>query len=115
MRRCSAIFSGGETSRALRSAKPLQWATPVRRELRARFCYGEREKQPQERGDDTISALAAKADIWLEIRKSPINDDFTRNPNGNTSLRPLFSAAGRIPHRLLARVAIRGLAHGEVR
>jgi hypothetical protein len=64
---------------------------------------------------DTISALAAKADIWLEIRKSPINDDFTRNPNGNTSLRPLFSAADRIPHRLLARVAIRGLAHGEVR
>jgi hypothetical protein len=37
--RCSAIFSSGETSGALRSAKPLLW-----RELRARFCYGEREK-----------------------------------------------------------------------
>jgi hypothetical protein len=48
VRRCSAIFSSGETSGALRSAKPLQWATPVWRELRARFCYGEREKQPQE-------------------------------------------------------------------
>ena len=38
MRRCSAIFSGGESCG--RSAKPLQWATPVRRELGARFCYG---------------------------------------------------------------------------
>ena len=54
MRRCSAIFSGGETSGALRSAKPLQWATPVWRELRARFCYGEREKQPQERGETSV-------------------------------------------------------------
>ena len=52
MRRCSAIFSGGETSG--RSAKPLQWATPVRRELGARFCYGEREKQPQERGETSV-------------------------------------------------------------
>jgi hypothetical protein len=40
VRRCSAIFSGGETSGALLSAKPLQWATPVWRELRARFVMG---------------------------------------------------------------------------
>ena len=54
MRRYSAIFSGGETSGPLRSAKPLQWATPVWRELVARFCYGEREKQPQERGETSV-------------------------------------------------------------
>ena len=40
MRRCSAIFSSGETSGALRSAKPHQWATPVWPELRARFWSG---------------------------------------------------------------------------
>ena len=52
--RCSAIFSSGETSGALRSAKPLQWAMPVWCELRARFWYGEREKQPQERGETSV-------------------------------------------------------------
>jgi hypothetical protein len=46
---CSAIFSTGETSRTLRSAKPLLW-----RELRARFCYGERKKQSQERGETSV-------------------------------------------------------------
>ena len=54
MTRCSAIFSSGETSGALRSAKPLQWAMPVWRNLRARFWYGEREKQPQERGETSV-------------------------------------------------------------
>ena len=83
MTRCSAIFSSGETSGALRSAKPLLW-----RELRARFCYGEREKHLKKEAKLQLGVKIGRVPPYEHPSKMSIPPKKPLNPK-ESATRPL--------------------------